>query len=148
MPMRIRELARRSGTTTRTLRYYESQGLLPAARTANGYRVYEEHHVRLVKEVRSLQKIGFSLEEARPFVECLLSGHESGDECPASIDAYRHKLSFVDRQLSELEQVHEYLATRLKELENPTQPLCEFYSQFTANDNDQIWDEHEKPREE
>lgn len=36
--MRIGELAARAGTTTRTLRYYESRGLLAARRTENGYR--------------------------------------------------------------------------------------------------------------
>jgi DNA-binding transcriptional MerR regulator len=36
--MRIGELAERAGTTTRTLRYYESRGLLPARRAVNGYR--------------------------------------------------------------------------------------------------------------
>ena len=50
MAMRIRELAAQAGTTTRTLRYYEAQGLLPTGRSANGYRVYDEHHVRLVSE--------------------------------------------------------------------------------------------------
>lgn len=61
MAMRIRELAAQAETTTRALRYYEAQGLLPAGRSANGYRVYDEHHVRLVREIRSLQAIGFSL---------------------------------------------------------------------------------------
>ncbi|GAB2469195.1 MerR family transcriptional regulator [Promicromonospora xylanilytica] len=38
--MRIGELSRRSGVPASTLRYYESEGLLPAGRTENGYRVY------------------------------------------------------------------------------------------------------------
>jgi len=74
MAMRIRELAAQTGTTTRTLRYYEAQGLLPAGRSANGYRVYDGHHVRLVREIRSLQAVGFSLEDVRPFVECRSPG--------------------------------------------------------------------------
>jgi len=77
MAMRIRELAAQTGTTTRTLRYYEAQGLLPTGRSANGYRVYDGHHVRLVREIRSLQAVGFSLEDVRPFVDCLLAGQSS-----------------------------------------------------------------------
>ena len=105
MAMRIRELAAQAGTTTRTLRYYEAQGLLPTGRSANGYRVYDEHHVRLVREIRSLQAIGFSLQDVRPFVECLLAGHESGDDCPASVDVYRRKLAYLERHIAELRDV-------------------------------------------
>lgn len=116
MPMRIQELAALTGTTTRALRYYEAQGLLPAARSANGYRAYDEHHVRLVREIRSLQSIGFSLEDARPFVECLLEGHEAGDACPASVDVYRRKLADLDRHIGELTAIRGRLAARLDEI--------------------------------
>jgi DNA-binding transcriptional MerR regulator len=119
MPMRIRELAARAGTTTRTLRYYEAEGLLPAARSANGYRAYDEQHVRLVREIKSLQAIGFSLEDVRPFVECLLAGHESGDECPASVDVYRRKLAYLDRHIGELQEVRDRLASRLGQIAVP-----------------------------
>ena len=40
--MLIGELAQRAGTTSRTLRYYETHGLLQAGRAANGYRTYDE----------------------------------------------------------------------------------------------------------
>ena len=44
--MRIGELAARVGTSTRTLRYYESRGLLRARRAVNGYRDYDEDDLR------------------------------------------------------------------------------------------------------
>jgi DNA-binding transcriptional MerR regulator len=125
MAMRIRDLAARVGTTTRTLRYYEAQGLLPAGRSANGYRVYDEQHVRLVREIRSLQAIGFSLEDVRPFVECLLAGHGSGDDCPASVDVYRRKLAYLERHISELRDVRDRLTERLAGLGEAPAPLCE-----------------------
>ena len=128
MAMRIRELAAETGTTTRTLRYYEAQGLLPAGRAANGYRVYDGHHVRLVREIRSLQAVGFSLEDVRPFVECLLAGHESGDDCPASVDMYRRKLAYLERHIAELRDVRDRLSERLADLGDlgdAPAPLCE-----------------------
>ncbi|MET9093810.1 MerR family transcriptional regulator [Streptomyces cyaneofuscatus] len=67
--MRIGELAERAGTTTRTLRYYESRGLLPARRAENGYRSYDEGDLRLLQQIRTLQDFGFDLEETRPFVQ-------------------------------------------------------------------------------
>ncbi len=136
MAMRIRDLATQAGTTTRTLRYYEAQGLLPTGRSANGYRVYDEHHVRLVREIRSLQAIGFSLEDVRPFVECLLAGHGSGDDCPASVDVYRRKLADLDRHIAELSGVRDRLAERLADLDEPPVPLCELQSPGQESDTE------------
>ncbi|HXT92085.1 MAG TPA: MerR family transcriptional regulator [Trebonia sp.] len=131
MSMRIQELAARAGTTTRTLRYYEAQGLLPVDRSANGYRRYDEFHVRLVREIRSLQAIGFSLEEVRPFIECLLTGHESGDECPASVDAYRSKVAFLDERIGQLQEARARLTGRLAEID---EPHCEMLAGRQLND--------------
>lgn len=111
--MRIGELAERAGTTTRTLRYYESRGLLPARRSGNGYRTYDEDDVRLLEQIRTLQDFGFDLEETRPFVECLRSGHPAGDSCPASLDVYRRKLGELDALISELSVVREQVGAQL-----------------------------------
>jgi DNA-binding transcriptional MerR regulator len=129
MAMRIRELAARTGTTTRTLRYYETQGLLPTGRSANGYRVYDGHHERLVREIRSLQAVGLSLDDVRPFVECLLAGHESGDDCPASVDVYRRKLAYLEGHIAELLDVRDRLSARLADLGDAPAPLCELLPQ-------------------
>ncbi len=102
--MRIGELAERAGTTTRTLRYYESLGLLPARRAVNGYRSYGEADLRLLREIQTLQDVGFGLEETRPFVECLRAGHPAGDSCPASLAVYRRKLAELDDCIARLSE--------------------------------------------
>jgi DNA-binding transcriptional MerR regulator len=111
--MRIGELARTAGTTTRALRYYETQGLLYAPRRSNGYREYDESHLRLVREIQTLQAVGFALEDTRPFVECLLAGNESGDSCPDSVAVYRRKLAEVDACIVRLSEVRAELAAKL-----------------------------------
>ncbi|MFI6375032.1 MerR family transcriptional regulator [Streptomyces sp. NPDC050546] len=115
--MRIGELAARAGTTTRTLRYYESRGLLPARRTGNGYRTYDESDLRLLRQIRTLQDFGFDLEETRPFVECLRAGHPEGDSCPASLAVYRRKLGELDSLIGELTTVRETVARQLARAE-------------------------------
>src|SRR5262245_60502304 len=84
------------------LRYYEEQGLLPARRTGNGYRDYDETDLRLTGEILALRRIGFTVDETRPFVECLRSGHDAGDSCPASLDVYRRKLDDLDACIARL----------------------------------------------
>ncbi|GAA3493227.1 MerR family transcriptional regulator [Streptomyces prasinosporus] len=115
--MRIGELAARAGTTTRTLRYYESRGLLPARRTGNGYRTYDESDLRLLRQIRTLQDFGFDLEETRPFVECLRAGHPEGDACPASLQVYRRKLEELDALIGELRAVREQVGRQLARAE-------------------------------
>jgi DNA-binding transcriptional MerR regulator len=111
--MRIGELARRAGTTTRALRFYESQGLLEARRSANGYREYDEEDFRLVNEILTLQAVGLSLDDTRPFVECLRAGNETGDSCVDSIEAYKRKLAEVDACLNRLNSVRASLLVKL-----------------------------------
>jgi DNA-binding transcriptional MerR regulator len=111
--MRIGELADLTGTTTRSLRYYEAQGLLPARRTSNGYRDYSEADVRVVTEIRSLLAIGFSLEDTRPFVECLQAGNPAGDVCPNSVAVYRRKLGELDSCIARLQATRAKLGAQL-----------------------------------
>ncbi|MDI2127851.1 MerR family transcriptional regulator [Yinghuangia seranimata] len=115
--MRIGELAERAGTTTRTLRYYESRGLLAARRGANGYRDYDEADLRLLEQIRVLQDFGFDLEDTRPFVDCLRAGHDAGDACPASLDVYRAKLAELDACIARMQDVRAEVAAQLARAE-------------------------------
>jgi len=115
--MRIGELAERAGTTTRTLRYYESRGLLHARRAGNGYRTYDESDLRLIRQIRTLQDFGFDLEETRPFVDCLRAGHPAGDACPASLAVYRRKLGELDALIGQLQSVRTEVGAQLARAE-------------------------------
>ncbi|MFF7748346.1 MerR family transcriptional regulator [Streptomyces sp. NPDC007971] len=122
--MRIGELAARAGTTTRTLRYYEARGLLPARRDDKGHRTYDEDDVRLLRQIRTLQDFGFDLEETRPFVECLRAGHPEGDSCPASLAVYRRKLDELDALVGQLRAVRESVAEQLRRAERARDELA------------------------
>jgi DNA-binding transcriptional MerR regulator len=111
--MRIGELAIHAGITTKALRYYEERGLLDAPRRTNGYRDYDESHLRVVQEIQTLQEIGFALEDTRPFVECLRAGHEEGDACPDSVAVYRRKIAEVEAYLRQLTVVRDELRAKL-----------------------------------
>lgn len=111
--MRISELAGRAGVTVKAVRYYERLGLVSPARLANGYREYDDEHLRAVLEIRELAETGIPPGRARPFIDCLGSGHAHGDECPASRDAYRESLAELDSAIAQLERRRELLASRL-----------------------------------
>lgn len=59
----IGELAARSGLAPSALRFYESRGLISAARSEGNQRRYERATLRRVAFVRAAQRVGLSLEE-------------------------------------------------------------------------------------
>jgi len=111
--MRIGELASTVGITTKALRYYEERGLLAAPRRTNGYREYDESHLRVVQEIQTLREVGFALEDTRPFVDCLRAGYEEGDACPDSVAVYRRKIAEVEAYLRQLTVVRDELRAKL-----------------------------------
>lgn len=62
--MEIRELAECTGIPAKTIRYYESIGVLPPPeRKPNGYRVYRKADVERVQFVAGARSLGFSLDD-------------------------------------------------------------------------------------
>jgi DNA-binding transcriptional MerR regulator len=69
--MRIGELAERTGTPRRLLRYYEEQGLIASERSANGYRDYDQRFVDRVQQIRGLLDSGLPTRVIRQILPCL-----------------------------------------------------------------------------
>ena len=65
--MKIGELSKQTGLPSSTLRYYESIGLLPAAKRENGQRIYDEGVIGRLKFIRAAKATNFSLEEIARF---------------------------------------------------------------------------------
>jgi peroxiredoxin/DNA-binding transcriptional MerR regulator len=113
--MRISEVARRAGVTTKTVRYYESLGLITPARLANGYRDYSEHDARMVCEARELNRLGIPVKRTRPFLECLAAGREHADDCPSSLAGYRDAIDELTLRIEALTTRRSVLARHLHE---------------------------------
>lgn len=70
MLIQVGELAKRAGITVRTLHHYEQTGLLlPSARSAAGYRLYNLTDVQRLHMIQTLAKAGLELAEIRDFLE-------------------------------------------------------------------------------
>ncbi|MFD7501728.1 redoxin family protein [Streptomyces sp. NPDC059850] len=133
--MRIGELARRAGVTTKAVRYYESLGLLTPARLPNGYRDYGEHDVRLAREIRALSGLGIPVERTRPFLDCLAVGHRHADDCPASLAGYRQAIDELSQRIAGLTARRTALITHLQQAAHRN-------SRVSPSDSD---DEGERP---
>jgi DNA-binding transcriptional MerR regulator len=106
-PLKIGELARRLGLNTRTLRYYESIGLLPpSSRTESGYRLYSEADERRLRFVLQAKQVGFSLEEIQRILE--LGRH--GSACGYVQQTVTRHIADIDGQITELQHLRSTLA--------------------------------------
>ncbi|WP_342803877.1 redox-sensitive transcriptional activator SoxR [Luteipulveratus flavus] len=70
----VGEVAHRSGFAASALRYYESQGLIAATRSAGGQRRYERSVLRRLAFIRAASNVGLSLEEIRAELDRLPDG--------------------------------------------------------------------------
>ena len=105
--MRIGELAAQADVTTKTIRYYESLGLLPPAeRTTSGYRSYDSAALDRLRFVRDAQATGLSLTEIRSIVELKDHGERS---CEHTRDLLHPHLDDLDRQIERLQDARSAL---------------------------------------
>lgn len=102
-----------TGATVRALRYYEAAGLVVPGREPNGYRVYEPVAVRQVERIRALTGLGLTVEQTRPFVECLAGGGDEADECPAALAGYRRAIVDLDERIARLTEQRDGLRASL-----------------------------------
>ena len=123
--LRIGEVAERVGVTTRTIRYYEEQGLLgrESQREKGAHRLYGEHDVvRLQELLRLRDLLGLSLEELVELAEAEEARAAlRGQWADSASDAERAEIveaaiPLVERQLELLTSRQETLAAFSAEL--------------------------------
>ena len=81
--MNIGRAAKETGLSVKTIRYYESIGLIRPARDANGYRAFGGRDVHRLAFLARARALGFSIEECRALLRLY------DDEARASADVKR-----------------------------------------------------------
>lgn len=103
--MRVGELAKRSGLSASTLRYYEKLGLLQrASRSASGYRAYTKEALDQLALIQRAKELGFSLREIRA-----LLARPRGASREAMLVAVASKLTQLERARKELGSTQRHL---------------------------------------
>lgn len=97
----IGALAKRSGATPPTIRYYEQIGLVRRAeRRDGGHRTYGDADLQRLTFIRRCRELGFPIEQVRSLIELLENG--SDHSCLDARDLARQNLNVVRTKLDEL----------------------------------------------
>ena len=120
--MNIGAVAERSGVPPKTIRYYESIGLVtPANREANGYRTYSAVDMRTLNFIRRARGLGFSVEEVRALLD-LWRNRRRTSAAVRSL-ASEH-LKALDRKIEELQSMRRTLARLIEECRGDVRSDC------------------------
>jgi DNA-binding transcriptional MerR regulator len=122
--MNIKNLAEETGISSATIRYYETEGFIPAPiRRGNGYRSYTEDYVDKLNLIKICQSLGFKLEEISQLMwgeepkehdrilAALLEKQSHIVEVIAQFEEKRQKLSLLHGVLSKAWDAGECLST-------------------------------------
>jgi DNA-binding transcriptional MerR regulator len=98
--MRIGELADRLGVTTKSIRFYESIGLLPdPPRTPSGYREYAEADAERLTFIKTAQRLGLSLDEIREIIAFRDRGQQP---CAYVAEVLHRQVADLDHRIREM----------------------------------------------
>ncbi len=139
--MIIHELAQQAGVPAKTIRYYESIGLLPRpARASNNYRQYAPADAERLRLIAGARTLGFSLED----ISEILAARDNGiAPCQRVLDAVGQRLNEIDRRLADLLALRDSLAQLQREgavlpLDDVRGEHCICYLLKTYRDTGQI----------
>ncbi len=122
MTLSIGQLAKATGRTVKTLRYWTNLGLLEAERGENGYRYYREDVSQRIAFIRSAQEFGFTLSEIQDILTLRASGAKPCEHVRTRLEAH---LVAVRSRIAELEALERDLEARLRWAEAHPEPECQ-----------------------
>jgi len=126
--MRIGELAKRVGVTPRTIRYYESLGLLgPSEREGSGFRYYTETELGRLQKISALKGLGLSLEEIAIVIPLYF-------EDPSGLQGKRKVLEILKMHLQETEGKLEALEQFRTDLKTNIDRIQQWIDDRTRNE--------------
>ena len=120
--MNIGAVAQRSEVPTKTIRYYESIGLIqPAVRRPNGYRSYSALDMQTLSFIKRARKLGFSVDEVRDLLDLWRDKRRKSIAVKAL--AAEH-MQAIDRKIDELRAMRNAIEDLVKRCRGDSRPEC------------------------
>ena len=131
--MNIGEVAAETGVTAKSIRYYESIDLIPAAeRTKAGYRQYGERDVQILRFIKRSRGLGFSVAQVAELLSLYQDRSRASGEVKGIVEA---RLSDVEQKISQLESIRATLRKLADRCHGDERPDCPILDEFAGISN-------------
>lgn len=105
--MKIGELAKLTGCSVQTIRYYEKENLLASKRRSEGnFRLYDQSAVEQLMFIKHCRSLDFALSEVRQLIEL---NQSPGTHCDGVNKMIDHHIEQVEQRMTELKRLRQYL---------------------------------------
>ncbi len=132
--MNIGEVAQRSGVPAKTIRYYESIGLIqPAERTAGGYRIYNGRDLKTLQFIQRSRNLGFSVKQVG---ELLALWQDRGRNSADVKAVARVHLSEIDKRMAELKEMRDTLEDLFHRCHGDERPDCPILNDLAGEERE------------
>ena len=122
--------AKASGVSPKTIRFYESVGLIPrAARSAGGYRLFNDADLARLGFIQRARRLGFSVGEIAALLTLWQDPSRASSEVKAL--ALRH-VGAIDRKLAELQAIRSTLRQLIAACHGDSRPECPILEDLAA----------------
>ncbi len=123
--MRIGELAQKAGVTPRTIRYYESLGLLkPSSREGTGFRYYTEIELARLDKIDCLKSLGLTLEEIASVIDLFFQDSTGVLGKQKLLDILQAHLAETDLKIASLAQFRSDLQCLIARIQQQIHEIC------------------------
>jgi MerR family Zn(II)-responsive transcriptional regulator of zntA len=117
--MLISELAKRTGVTIHTLRYYENYGLFSGEKdetvNTNNYKYYDETLIEKIQLIKEAKEIGFTLSEIKNLLDDWFNNQLSEDK---KVEALEIKIIEIDSKIKQLKRVRKMLIEGIQDVKD------------------------------
>ena len=123
--MKIGEVAKKTGLSVKSIRYYHDIGLICAARGENGYREYDKPQIDSLNFISHSRDLGFSLDDCRSLLDLKLNQDRDAEDVKRLAKTH---LEMVSDRITKLQALESQLKHLIKDCRGGHHPDCAILS--------------------
>jgi len=130
--MNIGQVAEKTGVTAKSIRYYESINLIPAAgRSQGGYRQYDDKDVQILRFIKRARNLGFSVAQVGELLSLYRDTGRAAGEVKGIV---QNRIAEIDAKLVELTSMRRTLSELAHRCHGGDRPDCPILDDLAGQD--------------